>query len=153
MNKNVIAGLLTMIGWNLFIVILVVLAAPYKGGSYWFLFNDGTNGIGMSLFLILWSIIWFAIGHHVRKDYYAQLETYKKSYPSIDSETLQKEYNNQYKSKAAKLILRLLVVAIPWYVLGRYVEDELGRTDLIVIFSLMLLSAFTFRYYKRNTTF
>lgn len=151
MNKNVIAGLLTMIGWNLFVVILVVLATPYKGGSYWFLFNDGTNGIGMSLFLVLWSIIWFAIGHHVRKDYYAQLKTYKKSYPNIDSKTLQKEYNNQYKSKAAKLILRLLVIAIPWYVLGRYVEDELGRTDLIVIFSLMLLSAFTFWYYKRYT--
>ncbi|WP_373804045.1 hypothetical protein [Bacteroides heparinolyticus] len=67
-------GLWTMIVWNLFIVLLAIIGASINNRSYASFFDDGMNGIGISLFLVAWSLIWFGIGYYFRKDFILKKE-------------------------------------------------------------------------------
>ena len=61
-------GLATMIGWNILLVVLVLIVSTIKGISVAYIFDEGTGGVGMSIFLLIWSLIWYGIGYKLRKD-------------------------------------------------------------------------------------
>ena len=56
-------GLVTMIGWNILLVVLILIVSTIKGVSMFYIFDDGTGGVGMSIFLLIWSLIWYGIGY------------------------------------------------------------------------------------------
>ena len=62
-------GLITMIGWNILLIVLILIVSTIKGFPFTYIFDDGTGGIGMTIFLLLWSLIWYGIGYKSRKDY------------------------------------------------------------------------------------
>ena len=62
-------GLITMIGWNILLIVLILIVSTIKGFPFTYIFDDDTGGIGMSIFLLIWSFIWYGIGYKSRKDY------------------------------------------------------------------------------------
>lgn len=44
-------GLAAMVGWNILLVVLVLIMSTVKGISFSYIFDDGTGGVGMSIFL------------------------------------------------------------------------------------------------------
>ena len=56
-------GLAAMVGWNILLVVLVLIMSTVKGISFFYIFDDGTGGVGMSIFLLIWSLIWYGIGY------------------------------------------------------------------------------------------
>ena len=54
-------GLAAMVGWNILLVVLVLIMSTVKGISFSYIFDDGTGGVGMSIFLLIWSLIWYRI--------------------------------------------------------------------------------------------
>ena len=41
-------GMVTMIGWNILLVILILIVSTVKSVSFSYIFDDGTGGVGMS---------------------------------------------------------------------------------------------------------
>ncbi|MGI6794718.1 hypothetical protein ACMYZ5_10495 [Bacteroides sp. KG68] len=140
-------GFWTMVLWNLFVVLLAIIGASINNRSYASFFDDGMNGIGMSLFLVAWSLIWFGIGYCFRKDFILKKKYYKEQAKSLDDKEFDKEFKSYYVAKYAKMLTIVFASAIPWYVIG-YVREPLVLKDFIVIFPLMLLSAGCYWLFK-----
>lgn len=102
-------GIATAIIWNILIVLMAIIAASIRQVEYSYFFDDGIGGIGICLFLIAWSLIWFYIGYHSRKKYIQKKLFYKEMAPSIDDKRFNQEYAAYYFSKQAKLLSILLV--------------------------------------------
>ena len=51
-----------MIGWNILLIVLILIVSTIKGFPFNYILDDGTGGIGMTIFLLLWSLIWYGIG-------------------------------------------------------------------------------------------
>lgn len=140
-------GVVTVIIWNTLIILMTIIAASVRKVDYSYFFDDGTGGIGICLFLIIWSLIWFCIGYHSRKKYIQKKTFYKEMATLIDDKQFNKEYAAYYFSKQAKMLSVVLITAIPWYVIG-YVRKPFESKDLIIIAILAILSAITFIIYK-----
>ena len=77
-------GLATMIGWNVLLVVLILIVSIVKGVSMFYIFNDGTGGVGMSIFLLIWSLIWYGIGYKSRKDFITTRSMYREQVPLLE---------------------------------------------------------------------
>ena len=44
-------GLITMIGWNILLIVLILIVSTIKGFPFNYILDDGTGGIGMTIFL------------------------------------------------------------------------------------------------------
>ena len=89
-------GLATMIGWNILLVILVMMVSTVKGISLSYIFDDGTGGVGMSIFLLIWSLIWYGIGYKSRKDFVTTRNVYREQVPLLEHEQFNKAYRDHY---------------------------------------------------------
>ena len=76
-------GLTTMIGWNILLIVLILIVSTIKGFPFTYIFDDDTGGIGMSIFLLIWSFIWYGIGYKSRKDYVLTRNMYREQVPSL----------------------------------------------------------------------
>ena len=111
-------GLAAMVGWNILLVVLVLIMSTVKGISFSYIFDDGTGGVGMSIFLLIWSLIWYGIGYKSRKDFVTTKNMYREQVPLLEHEQFNKAYRNHYIGKQAKLLSIVFATAIPWYVIG-----------------------------------
>ncbi|RRD88608.1 hypothetical protein EII33_11915 [Bacteroides heparinolyticus] len=136
-----------MIVWNLFIVLLAIIGASINNRSYASFFDDGMNGIGISLFLVAWSLIWFGIGYYFRKDFILKKNYYKEQAKSLGDNDFEKEFKSYYVAKYAKMFTIVFASAIPWYVIG-YVRESLALRDFMIILPLMFLSAGCYWLFK-----
>lgn len=142
-------GIITLVVWNILLILMTILAASIRKVEYSYFFDDGIGGIGICAFLVLWSLIWFGIGYHSRKKYVQEKSFYKEKVPLVDEEQFNKEFIAYYISKHTKMLSIILATAIPWYIIG-YVRGPFTIRDLIIILILALLSAISFWIYKQK---
>ena len=142
-------GLATMIGWNILLVVLVLIVSSVKGFSISYIFDDGTGGVGMSIFLLIWSLIWYGIGYKSRKDFVTTRNMYKEQVPLLEHEQFNKAYRDHYIGKQAKLLSIVFATAIPWYVIG-YVKFPINHTDIVIMAILVIISVSCFCISKKK---
>ena len=87
-------GLITMIGWNILLIVLILIVSTIKGFPFNYILDDGTGGIGMTIFLLLWSLIWYGIGYKSRKDYVIARNMYREQVPLLEYEQFNKAYKH-----------------------------------------------------------
>ena len=136
-------GLTTMIGWNILLIVLILIVSTIKGFPFTYIFDDGTGGIGMTIFLLLWSLIWYGIGYKSRKDYVIARNMYREQVPLLEYEQFNKAYRDYYIGKQARLLSIVFVTAIPWYVIG-CVSLSITYKDIIVIAIMAVISVLCF---------
>ena len=142
-------GLAAMVGWNILLVVLVLIMSTVKGISFSYIFDDGTGGVGMSIFLLIWSLIWYGIGYKSRKNFVTTKNMYREQVPLLEHEQFNKAYRNHYIGKQAKLLSIVFATAIPWYVIG-YVRLPISHTDIIIMAILAIISVSCFCISKKK---
>lgn len=136
-------GFMTMIGWNILLVILVFIGSVSKHISPNYIFDDGTGGIGMTIFLLLWSLIWYGIGYKSRKDYVLTRNMYR------EQNQFDNAFRSNYITKQAKLLSIVFATAIPWYMIG-YVDFPMTTKDIFIITILAIVSVFSFLVSRKS---
>lgn len=139
-------GVITSVVWNVLLVLMAMLAASIRDVEYSYFFDDGTGGFGISVLIVIWSLIWFGIGYHSRKKYVEERTFYMKA-TSLDKAQFNKEFISYYVSKHAKMLAIVFITAVPWYVLG-YVNGSFSMRDFIIIGVLIILAVASFGTYK-----
>ena len=145
-------GLVTMIGWNILLGVLVLIVSSVKGISVSYIFDDGTGGAGMSIFLLIWSLIWYGIGYKSRKDFITTRSMYREQVPLLELKQFNKAYRNYYIGKQAKLLSIVFVTAIPWYIIG-HVDFPMTTKDIIIVAILAVISASCFCFSRKALNF
>ena len=145
-------GFMTMIGWNILLVIFVFIGSMSKHVSPNYIFDDGTGGIGMTIFLLLWSLIWYGIGYKSRKDYVIARNMYREQLPLLEYEQFNKAYRDYYIGKQAKLLSIVFATAVPWYMIG-YVDFPMTTKDVIIVAILAVISASCFYLSRKALNF
>ena len=145
-------GLVTMIGWNILLVVLILIVSTIKGVSMFYIFDDGTGGVGMSIFLLIWSLIWYGIGYKLRKDFITTRSMYREQVPLLELKQFNKAYRNYYIGKQAKLLSIVFATAIPWYMIG-YVDFPMTTKDIIIVAILAVISASCFYLSRKALNF
>ena len=92
-----------MIEWNILLIVLILIVSTIKGFPFTYIFDDGTGGIGMTIFLLLWSLIWYGIGYKSRKDYVLTRNMYREQVPSLEHNKFDNAFRSYYIAKQAKL--------------------------------------------------
>ena len=145
-------GLVTMIGWNILLVVLILIVSTIKGVSMFYIFDDGTGGVGMSIFLLIWSLIWYGIGYKLRKDFITTRSMYREQVPLLELKQFNKAYRSYYIGKQAKLLSIVFVTAIPWYIIG-HVDFPMTTKDIIIVAILAVISASCFCLSRKALNF
>lgn len=146
--KNYIRyGITTVCCWNIVLFLALIIRAKIKSVPISYFFDDGTNGIAITIFLVMWSLIWFGIGFYSRKDFLSKKQLYRNEFPKLEEHTFNKTFKSVYFSKHAKMLAIVFTTAIPWYIIG-YVRIPLELQDFVIIILLTFLSIFFFGYYK-----
>ena len=145
-------GLATMIGWNILLVVLILIVSTVKGVSMFYIFNDGTGGVGMSIFLLIWSLIWYGIGYKSRKDFITTRSMYREQVPLLELKQFNKAYRNYYIGKQAKLLSIVFATAIPWYIIG-HVDFPMTTKDIIIVAILAVISTSCFCFSRKALNF
>ena len=145
-------GFMTMIGWNILLVIFVFIGSMSKHVSPNYIFDDGTGGIGMTIFLLLWSLIWYGIGYKSRKDYVIARNMYREQVPLLEYEQFNKAYCDYYIGKQARLLSIVFATAVPWYIIG-YVDFPMTTKDVIIVAILAVISASCFYLSRKALNF
>ena len=138
-----------MIGWNILLGVLVLIVSSVKGISVSYIFDDGTGDAGMSIFLLIWSLIWYGIGYKSRKDFVTTRNMYREQVPLLEHEQFNKAYRDHYIGKQAKLLSIVFATAIPWYMIG-YVRLPISHTDIVIIAILAIISVSCFCISKKK---
>ena len=144
-------GMVTMIGWNILLVILILIVSTVKSVSFSYFFDDGTGGVGMSIFLLIWSLIWYGIGYKSRKDFVTTRDMYREQVPLLEHEQFNKAYRDHYIGKQAKLLSIVFATAIPWYMIG-YVRLPISHNDIIIMAILAIISVSCFYISKKKSS-
>ena len=141
-----------MIGWNVLLVVLILIVSTVKGVSMFYIFNDGTGGVGMSIFLLIWSLIWYGIGYKSRKDFITTRSMYREQVPLLELKQFNKAYRNYYIGKQAKLLSIVFATAIPWYIIG-HVDFPMTTKDVIIVAILAVISVSCFCFSRKALNF
>ena len=145
-------GLVTMIGWNILLVVLILIVSTIKGVSMFYIFDDGTGGVGMSIFLLIWSLIWYGIGYKLRKDFITTRSMYREQVPLLEYEQFNKAYRDYYIGKQAKLLSIVFATAVPWYMIG-YVDFPMTTKDIIIVAILAVIAVSCFCFSRKALNF
>ena len=145
-------GFMTMIGWNILLVIFVFIGSMSKHVSPNYIFDDGTGGIGMTIFLLLCSLIWYGIGYKSRKDYVLTRNMYREQVPSLEQNLFDNAFRSYYIAKQAKLLSIVFATAIPWYMIG-YVDFPMTTKDILIVTILVVISVSCFCVSKKALNF
>lgn len=141
-------GLVTMVGWNVMLIVLIQINSAIKQLPITYIFNDGTGGIGISIFFFIWSIIWYGIGYKSRKDYVLRRKMFKDNFSLLDDEKFNKVFRLHYVSEQAKIFSIVFLTAIPWYILG-YTNESISKENIIIVISMGTLSLICFLIFKK----
>ena len=145
-------GLITMIGWNILLIVLILIVSTIKGFPFNYILDDGTGGIGMTIFLLLWSLIWYGIGYKSRKDYVLTRNMYREQVPSLEQNQFDNAFRSYYIAKQAKLLSIVFATAIPWYMIG-YVDFPMTTKDILIVTILVVVSVSCFCVSKKALNF
>lgn len=113
-----------------------------------YIFNDGTGGIGISIFFFIWSFFWYVIGYKSRKDYVLRRKMFKENFSLLDDKKFNKVFRIHYVSGQAKILSIVFLTAIPWYILG-YTNESISKENIIIVISMGTLSLICFLISKK----
>lgn len=125
-------GLVTMIGWNILLIVMILIVSTVKEIPFTYIFGDGTGGIGISIFLFIWSLIWYGIGYKSRKDFVIARNMYREQVPLLEWERFNKAFCDYYIGKQAKMLYLVFGIAIPCYFIA-YTSSPISHKDMTVI--------------------
>ena len=124
-------GLTTMIGWNILLIVLILIVSTIKGFPFTYIFDDDTGGIGMSIFL---------------------LNMYREQVPSLEQNQFDNAFRSYYIAKQTKLLSIVFATAVPWYIIG-YVNFPMTTKDVIIVAILAFISASCFYLSRKALNF
>lgn len=113
-----------------------------------YIFNDGTGGIGISIFFFIWSFLGYVIGYKSRKDYVLRRKMFKENFSLLDDKKFNKVFRIHYVSGQAKILSIVFLTAIPWYILG-YTNESISKENIIIVISMGTLSLICFLISKK----
>ena len=113
-----------------------------------YIFNDGTGGIGISIFFFIWSFFGYVIGYKSRKDYELRRKMFKENFSLLDDKKFNKVFRIHYVSEQAKILSIVFLTAIPWYILG-YTNESISKENIIIVISMGTLSLICFLISKK----
>lgn len=142
-------GFIIMIGWNIMLIIITLIHSIIKEISPIYIFNDGVGGIGISTFLLIWSMIWYRIGYNSRKDYIYRKNMYRERNSKLDNEKLNHSFRLHYINEQTKILSFIILLAIPWYLLG-HVKGSINKENLLIVTLFGILSLTCFYIYKKT---
>ena len=149
MNKHIKNGIISMIAWILFLVILFGSYLYLTNSPFSYFVDEETGGFISSAFFLGWALIWFGIGRHYSIDYEAKKQVFIESHEGIDRYIIDKAFRKAYFSSGAKVLAIVCFISVPCYVAAN-VKGEPTLKDCILIGMLMLASIILYAYYKRN---
>lgn len=113
-----------------------------------YIFNDGTGGIGISIFFFIWSFFGYVIGYKSRKDYVLRRKMFKENFSLLDDKKFNKVFRIHYVSGQAKILSIVFLTAIPWDILG-YTNESISKENIIIVISMGTLSLICFLISKK----
>lgn len=149
MNKHIKNGIISMIAWMLFLVILFGSYLYLTNSPFSYFVDEETGGFISSAFFLGWALIWFGIGRHYSIDYEAKKQVFIESHEGIDRDIIDKAFRKAYFSSGAKVLAIVCFISVPCYVAANG-KGEPTLKDCILIGILMLVSIILYAYYKRN---
>lgn len=152
MNIHTKNGILFMLCWILFLIVIYVSYSYTLGAQLSGLLDKETGGFVSFAFFIVWALMWFGIGRHYSYDYTTKKAAYYKQNPSSDDRVVAKAFRNEYTSKIAKMLSGVFFMAVLAYVAAN-VHEEVTLRNCIYIGVLMVLSIAMYRYYKTHNHF
>lgn len=149
MNTKIKYGLVTSIVWLFFQALLFIVGYNYRKTP---LIDNYIDVIGLTLFMIITTLVWFWIGYRLRTKYIEELSYYKKEYTGIENKRFEKEFLSYFIFKRARMMGLLFLVAIPWYMLSPLRETSYDRKDYTILFIFFCLTviSFTIHFKGRN---
>ena len=149
MNKHIKNGIISMIAWMLFLVILFGSYLYLTNSPFSYFVDEETGGFISSAFFLGWALIWFGIGRHYSIDYETKKQVFIESHEGMDRYIIDKAFRKAYFSSVAKVLAIVGCISVPCYVAAN-VKGEPTLKDCILIGMLMLASIILYAYYKRN---
>jgi len=149
MNEYHKFGLVATIGWNIVLISLTLIRSAINDITPLHVFNDGTGGIGLSIFLLIWSIMWYGIGYKLRKDYISRKKTFREKLSKLDDEKFNKAFRLHYINEQTKILSIVFLTAIPWYLIG-HVKGNINKENILIITSIGILSLTCFLIHKKT---
>ena len=149
MNKHIKNGIISMIAWMLFLVILFGSYLYLTNSPFSYFVDEETGGFISSAFFLGWALIWFGIGRHYSIDYETKKQVFIESHEGMDRYIIDKAFRKAYFSSGAKVLAIVCFISVPCYVAAN-VKGEPTLKDCILIGMLMLASIILYVYYKRN---
>lgn len=149
MNKHIKNGIISMIAWMLFLVILFGSYLYLTNSPFSYFVDEETGGFISSAFFLGWALIWFGIGRHYSIDYETKKQVFIESHEGMDRYIIDKAFRKAYFSSGAKVLAIVCFISVPCYVAAN-VKGEPTLKDCILIGILMLASIILYAYYKRN---
>ena len=149
MNKHIKNGIISMIAWMLFLVILFGSYLYLTNSPFSYFVDEETGGFISSAFFLGWALIWFGIGRHYSIDYETKKQVFIESHEGMDRYIIDKAFRQAYFSSGAKVLAIVCFISVPCYVAAN-VKGEPTLKDCILIGMLMLASIILYAYYKRN---
>ena len=149
MNKHIKNGIISMIAWMLFLVILFGSYLYLTNSPFSYFVDEETGGFISSAFFLGWALIWFGIGRHYSIDYETKKQVFIESHEGMDRYIIDKAFRKAYFSSGAKVLAIVCFISVPCYVAAN-VKGEPTLKDCILIGMLMLASIILYAYYKRT---
>lgn len=149
MNNNVKTGLISMIAWILFVIILCggYLLATHQTIEY---FKDEDTGwVIPSIFFIVWALIWYGIGYHAHKKYIENKAVYMDMHKKDSREKAAVAFRSTYLGKQSKMLSRVFLCAVPFYVALNISEIGTAK-NIIVVGILMIISVLLYSYHQTH---
>lgn len=134
MREEVKYGIWTVLVWNVFLAVLEVSVAHMTSRSYLYIFEDGANGLYMTLFIIAWSFMAYYVGQAYRKEYIGKKEYFRSLAPDVNPVYFDKKYKMYFWSHFLKTWGLVAFISIPGYMVFSIRE----RFNHWVLFALFL---------------
>lgn len=146
MNSKVKYGIITSIIWLLFQTLLFFIGTNYRTSP---LISSNVDIVGLILFTIITTIVWFWIGYRVRSKYIEELSLYQKEYIEIDNKCLKKEFTKYFLFKRTRLMGLIFMTAIPWYILSP-LRETYQIKDFVILIIFFCLTIISFYFYFKG---
>ena len=136
-KKNVINGLLTAIGFTLFLVAVFTIV---KGLSWW-----SSSDNDSPIFFLLWAALAFYVGYGTSKYYFVQKNIIYIN-TSLDESQKKEKWGQQRKYMYSKLLMilaKFFAILTPFYILAyidKSVHIQSGITYIVSFAVISLLS-------------
>ena len=141
-------GILFLLGWNAFLWLCVhIKYLLFDSDIYHVLWGSPYDFWLSTGLILLLSIIWYAIGHYVRKEYVTKRQQFRANYWHLSQSLVDQYYWYSYVAKYTGILYKAVLISIPIYALLR--RDFLDG-DFLVLTALGIIAGLLFYIHRKN---